>query len=230
VNRPARVVGSGSSDNVLLDKAAKYIFCNSSVSRVPFNIKTIYGLVISEGILQSDKELQNHPNAIGLNKKQSLKMRQLKRQSLCGLHINNLVVNIDRSNVEVISKLKFLGITYDSLILLSPKDRSKLIVNYFGIKALLVMYKIGVIDLCKFLTSLIPNIDYKPPSSVRASTGMIAYLWSLQHFKGDHKVLLDGIGVSKKVFYPGESRLDSFEFNMAHKIDGYIYCKYKNTL
>jgi len=222
-----RVIGSGSSEKISLNNECKYVFCNSSVVRAKPSISSAYGLVISDGILQTDKELCSHPPAIGLSSDESLQMRRLKRQSLYGLHINNLVVNTDKTRAEIKKKIRNLKMTYDNLILLDSKARAKLVVDYFGVEIFSVVFRIGLIDACKFILTFIVPIHYKPPSSIRASTGMLAYLWAQKHFNSMRKIILDGIGDGSTAYYPGKNRqYNPVVFNKAHVIDDYIFEKY----
>ena len=74
-------------------------------------------------------------------------------------------------------------------------------------------------------------LKFKPPVSVRASTGMVAYLWAALNI-GDAKtkIILDGIGDGIEAYYPNayNTKVGKYAFNQVHKIDLMIYEKYRS--
>jgi hypothetical protein len=226
-----KVIGSGSSEKISLNNGSNYIFCNSSVIRTKDSLSSAFGLMISDGMLLTDKEFCSHPPTVGLSSNESLQIRRLKQQSLYGLHVNNLIVNTNKTEVQIKDKIEDLNITYDRLILLDNKTGARLLVDYFGLEILSIISSLGVINACKFFISIIAPINYKPPPSVRASTGMLAYLWAKKKFDSTHKVVLDGIGNGNIAYYPGQKKqYNPVAFNKAHTIDDYIYKKYNRLI
>jgi len=228
-----RVIGSGSGTIIKNSDKEYHIYCNSSVIRAGMDTKSHDCIFLTDGVLLTDEELKIFPNATGLNAIESFNMRRAKRISMYRRHARHLLIVSNRNKHDLIHRIKNIGLSYDRLDMLDSHDRSVLLFRYMGLHVIHVILRFGFKLTLLYLFSLLLPIKFKPPVSVRPSTGMVAYLWAaLNMSDGKVKIILDGIGDSTEAHYPSlnDSQGEKYVFNQVHKIDALLYDKYRKQM
>ncbi|GAB6095717.1 hypothetical protein JCM14469_19700 [Desulfatiferula olefinivorans] len=224
-----RIIGSGSQKKINKKENEHQIYCNASVVRGNIDTRLHDFIFITDGVLLTDEELKKCQNAKGLNTIESFNIRRAKRISLHKRHVRNLLVVSNKNKHELHQRIKNIGVSYESLVVLSSHAISVLLFRYMGLRVILTIFKYGFKPTLFYLISLMLPIKFKPPVSVRPSTGMVAYLWVTLNLKGiKDKVILDGIGNSIEAHYPcvNDTQVKKYAFNQVHTIDTVLYNNY----
>jgi hypothetical protein len=225
-----RVIGSGSGTKIKTSDNEYQIYCNSSVIRAEADSKSHDCLFLSDGILQTDEELKKLSNATGMNAIESFNIRRAKRITMDKRHARQLLIVSDRDKKDLNHRIKNIGLSYDRLNTLNSHNRSVLLFRYLGVSVIPAILKFGIKPTVFYLISLLLSTRFRPPVSVRPSTGMVAYLWAaLNMTDGKVKIKLDGIGNSIEAHYPSLNDLQNEKcvYNQVHQIDAILYEKYR---
>jgi hypothetical protein len=224
-----QIIGSGSAEPVIAENNVYQIFCNTSIVRACRG-NTFDCLFLSDGQLQTDEVLKSHPPTISLNNDESFLMRKDKRDFYNGCRVNKIVVVSSKCKEEIEKLLSYAGIQYYDLKIINYRKRSFLLAKFLTYDLRLLFSNIGYVAGLKFFFSLLMPFQYKPPSSVSPSTGMVAVLAALLKAQEGQEIILDGIGgKSVDAFYPstvgGKYHNKQFQFNRVHKVDSLIMSK-----